>query len=182
MITDDWKSIPTANGLEIAEPVEARVTIQAGAEAVWAVISAPGGLETYHPFCAENTVGKWPGADAEDRITYFSGLSFRRRFRRWFEGVGYDLELGAGPQSTAWVQWRIEPGQGSSSLTIRVYPLLNAALPEEMKKSFLERQFGDLLSHYLDCVVKGVRHRVETGTPVSEDQFGRNAIYSAAAP
>ena len=75
-------------------PVAAERRLEAPASRVWEVISAPGNLETCHPFCARNPVHRWPGADSHDEIHYLSGRVFERRFRSWIEGVGYDLEVG----------------------------------------------------------------------------------------
>lgn len=179
METEDWMLAMAERSLDVADPVTAQTGIQASISAVWSVIAAPGGLESFHPFCAANTVVKWPGADAEDLVTYYSGLKYRRRFRQWYDHEGYDLELGVGDRVSAYVQWRLRTSGPTSRLTIRVYPLLISIYSPAKKAAFLERQFGPLLRHYLDCVVAGARHRVETGLPVREDQFGRNEIYSA---
>lgn len=42
----------------------------------------------------------------------------------------------------------------------------------------LAREFGADLQHYLDCVVRGVKHWIETGDDVAEDQFGWDPLYS----
>jgi len=81
-------------GLELGEHVRLARTIQAPAADVWKVISKPGELNKYHPYCRENTpVYKWPGMGSRDGITYYSGLYFERDFIYWREGAGYDLQI-----------------------------------------------------------------------------------------
>ncbi len=37
---------------------------------------------------------------------------------------------------------------------------------------------GDAMSRIRDCVVRGVKHWIETGDDVAEDRFGWNPLYS----
>ena len=171
------------DGLEVGAPIAEGIDIPAGTGDLWALIAAPGNLKRFHPFCAATEVIEWDGAGSVDTITYYSGFTYRRRFAAWFDGVGYDLELGVAPEFTARVVWRLaEQGAGRCRLDIAVYPYLKASLPEAKKLAYQRRLFGETLQHYLRCVVQGVRYKVVTGEDVTEDQFGRNPHYSRALP
>ncbi len=66
----------------------------------------PGNLEPCHPFCLKNPVEHWPGPESRDEVHYLNGLVFERRFCRWLDGAGYDLEIGrhawfSGPRVSA---------------------------------------------------------------------------------
>lgn len=178
-LTTDWESGLESVGLEVGPPLKAAEPVDAPADTVWQAISEPGNLKDCHPFCKETEVECWPGLGSRDSITYYSGIHYQRNFVYWHEGTGYDIELGDPPDQTARVLWRIEPTSlETSQISIEVFPLLKRDLPADKKQKYLERLFGDVLQHYLECVVKGVRHFAETGTPVSKDQFGKNALYS----
>ena len=165
--------------LEHGRPLTATVGIDVPAGEVWAVIAEPGGLAHYHPFCAATEVERWPGTGSRDSITYYSGIRYQRNFVSWQEGVGYDIELGDPPGQTAQVRWRIEPtSRRACSLSIEVVPLLKPGLSDEKKRVYQERLFGEVLQHYLECVVAGVKFFATTGKAVSRDQFGRNPLYS----
>ena len=169
-------------GLEQGRPLQATAGIDVPADEVWAVIAEPGGLARYHPFCAATEVERWPGTGSRDSITYYSGIRYQRNFVSWHEGVGYDIELGDPPNQTARVGWRIEPtSQRTCRLSIEVVPLLKPDLSEEKKRAYQERLFGDVLQHYLECVVAGVKFFATTGKSVLKDQFGRNPLYSDRA-
>ena len=90
-------------------PVAVSQPITAPAENVWDAISMPGNLELCHPFCATNPVEVWPGEGSVDQIHYLRGWVFERRFCRWIEGVGYDLNIGRRGGSSSFVSWRIMP-------------------------------------------------------------------------
>ena len=90
-------------------PVAVAGSIAAPADKVWGAISLPGNLEVCHPFCAKNPVDVWPGETSRDEVHYLSGWIFERRFCRWIDGVGYDLEIGRRGGGMSFVSWRILP-------------------------------------------------------------------------
>lgn len=156
-----------------------KTAIKASGESAWNYLIRPGYLKQCHPFCASTEVESWPGVGSRDSITYYSGRRYQRNFVGWHEGVGYDIELGDRPNATARVEWRIVPeGDESCRFSVEVIPLLPDDMAEARKAAILEKEFGADLQHYLDCVVKGIKHWVETGEPVTENQFGWNPLYS----
>lgn len=176
----DWKTGLQQWGLEPGRPLQASVEIAVPAADVWQAIAAPGSLKQFHPFCATTEVERWPGLGSRDSITYYSGIRYHRNFVDWQEGVSYDIELGDPPNQTARVLWRIAPTSPETCrLSIEVFPLLKAALSAEKKAAYQARLFGEVLQHYLECVVQGVQFFATTGQPVREDQFGKNSLYSA---
>ena len=162
--------------------MKSTVEVEVPAARVWEVIAEPGNLAHFHPFCAATEVERWPGAGSRDSITYYSGIRYRRNFVSWHEGVGYDIELGDPPNQTARVLWRIEPtSPRACRFSIEVFPLLKSNLSDEKKRAYQERLFGEVLQHYLECVVAGLRFFATTGNEVSKDQFGTNSLYSGRA-
>ena len=175
-----WVSDLHKIGLEVGRSVRSSVDIDASADQVWNAISKRGNLKDCHPFCAETNVLSWPGKGSRDTITYLSGFTYTRNFVAWFEGVGYDIELGDRPNTTARVLWRIENNSDNRSmLSIEVVPFIKTELSDKKKCLFIERLFGSVLQHYLDCVVRGYGYHVTTGKSVTSNQFGRNPHYSA---
>ncbi len=168
-------------GLELGETVGVQRIIDAPSDRIWAAIATPGNLDRLHPFCRENVVQQWPGVGAIDTITYYSGVHYQRDFVAWYEGEGYDLEIGPPPHKTARVSWRIKAlGAERSEFGIEVTAYLRTDLPASRKVSYQERFFGDTIAQYLDSVVKGVDHLVTTGQAVRKNQFGSHPIYSDA--
>lgn len=166
-------------GLELREPVRLSRTIQAPAVDIWNVISKPGQLNKYHPYCRENKVYKWPGAGSRDGVAYYSGLYMERDFLYWREGAGYDLLIGPPPRKSSWISWNILPlGEAQSELSIMVTPILESHLLESTKQSFVKAYFGRSIEVYLDNLLQGVDQFVMTRQAVEARQFGTHPVYA----
>jgi hypothetical protein len=162
-------------------PVASERVIAAPAEQVWDAISTPGNLESCHPFCASNPVQVWPGPDSRDEVHYLSGWVYERRFHRWHEGVGYDLEIGRQGSGTSLVIWRIMPvDEDSCSLKITVYPHVLQSWPALVRWIPFMLRIRPMLKKYLDSVVRGFEWYVVRGESVPRNQFGRHPWFSAS--
>jgi hypothetical protein len=162
-------------------PVAAERTIAVPAGDLWSIISRPGNLESCHPFCARNPVHRWPGPDAEDEVHYLSGWIYRRRFRAWREGEGYDLEILREARPIAQVRWQIASrSAGESVLGITVYPKLLQRVPLPLRWLLHRTRLRPPLEFYLESVVRGFEWYLVRGEAVPRDQFGKHPWYSAA--
>ena len=163
-------------------PVAVAAPIAAPAEKVWEAMSLPGNLELCHPFCAKNPVYVWPGDNSRDEIHYLSGRVFERRFCRWIDGVGYDLEIGRRGGRTSFVSWRILPNtRGESTLRITVYPYVLQQLPVAIRWLPHRLRLRPMLTKYLSSVVGGFEWYVTRGEAVPRDHFGSHPWFSARA-
>jgi len=141
----------------------------------------PGNLELCHPFCEKNPVQIWRGADSCDEVHYFSGLVFERRFSRWIEGVGYDLEIGRHAGATSFVSWRISPIDNQTcTLGITVYPHVLQKVPVMLRWLPHRLRLRPMLKNYLESVTSGFEWYVTRGEPVPPDNFGRHRWFSSA--
>lgn len=161
-------------------PVAVEGSIAAPPQEVWEAISRPGNLELCHPFCAKNPVHVWPGESSRDEIHYLSGWVFERRFCRWIDGVGYDLEIGRRGGRTSFVSWRIRPDAPEGSvLRIAVYPQFLQHWPVAVRWAPHWLRLRPMLRRYLSSVVGGFEWYVTRGEAVPRDQFGPHPWFSA---
>jgi hypothetical protein len=162
-------------------PVEVTQPILAPAEKVWRTISLPGNLEQCHPFCAKNPVSVWPGEDSRDEIHYLSGWIYERKFTRWIDGIGYDLEIGRSGGGKSFVSWRIIPaGNDSCSLKIAVFPHILQNQPTAVRWLPYILYIAPLLRRYLSSVTRGFAWYVSRGVPVPRNRFGKHPWFSAS--
>ena len=160
-------------------PVTVTHPIAASAGRVWEAISTPGNLETCHPFCDRNPVEVWPGPESRDSIHYLSGWIYERRFFRWIDGVGYDLEIGDGNGRTSLVSWRILPdGEEGCDLRICVYPHVLQRLPVVVRWLPHLAWVRPRLRSYLLSVVRGFEWHVTRHETVPRNHFGSHAWFS----
>lgn len=161
-------------------PVAVSRSISASARDVWQAISMPGNLEPCHPFCSKNPVEVWPGEESRDEIHYLSGWVYARRFCRWIEGVGYDLEIGRRGGRQSFVSWRITPEDGHNcTLRITVYPHALQGLPVIIRWVPHMLSIGPMLRKYLSSVVRGFEWYVTRGEAVPRNQFGSHPWFSS---
>ena len=160
-------------------PVVMAHSIPAPASEVWDAISMPGNLELCHPFCAKNPVLAWPGEGAIDEIHYLSGWVVQRRFCRWIESVGYDLEIGKKDGPSSFVSWRIQAsGEKESVLRIAVYPWALQNVPAAIRWLPHALRLKPLLGQYLSSVVRGFEWYIVRKEPVPRNQFGSHKWFS----
>ena len=161
-------------------PIQRVQPLQVPADEVWQIISLPGNLEFCHPFCAANPVQNWPGEGSRDEVHYLSGWVYVRRFCRWIDGVGYDLEIGREGGGQSFVSWRIKPlGEHNSQLAITVYPHALQNLPAAVRWLPHIIYLAPHLKSYLSSVSKGFEWFITQGDPVPKDHFGPHPWFSA---
>jgi len=160
-------------------PVAVRRTIAAPTAKIWEVISSPGTLPLYHPFCEKNPVFEWPGPESHDEVHYFNGVVLVRRFSGWHEEVGYDLEIGRAGGRSSVVSWRIKPVQDRrSSIGITVFPHALQHIPTVIRWLPHLVRLRPQLKHYLRSVVRGLDWFITEGQPVRRNQFGAHRWFS----
>ncbi len=153
--------------------------IAAPREDVWRVISAPGNLESCHPFCKKNPVHKWDGANSRDEIHYLSGWMYERRFSEWYEGRGYDLETWRGDKHIASVSWRItDIDDVTSELEITVHPHVLRDWPAIARWFAYWLRIKPYLRSYVRSVVMGFEWYITKGERVPRDAFGKHPWFS----
>ena len=161
-------------------PVTVEQLIAAPASEVWEAISAPGNLETCHPFCAKNPVLLWPGPNSADEVHYLSGWVYERHFQHWIDGVGYDLEIGRRGGESSAVSWRIAPiDDQKCTLSITVYPHVLQRIPVLIRWLPYLLRVRPMLKSYLQSVVKGFEWYVTRGEPVPRNKFGSHPWFSS---
>ena len=178
-MVDDHSTTPVSG---FKWPVGVTGSIAAQAGDVWAAISMPGNLELCHPFCEKNPVRKWPGVGSCDEVHYLNGLVYERKFIRWMEGIGYDLNIGRIGGRSSLVSWRITPiDEQNCTLRIVVYPYALQGVPVAIRWIPHLLRVSPLLKAYLSSVVRGFEWYVKRGEPVPRNQFGSHPWFSAAA-
>jgi hypothetical protein len=177
--TAEFQASLSGRGLEAGEPVSLARGLSASPAEVWTMISSPGQLDKYHPYCRRNEVIRWPGRGSRDRVIYHSGLAMERDFMSWVDGRGYDLQIGPAPRKTSWISWKIAAlGETGSELSITVTPLLESHLLPATKRYFTETYYGKSIEVYLDHLLRGADHFLSTGRTVSARHFGTHPVYA----
>jgi hypothetical protein len=153
--------------------VNSTQVMKISASQLWDGITGNGHLELSHPYVQHHRHEKSMCLGAKDIIIYVNGLTFERKFIAWEKGIGYDLRIGR-PQgkSRSLVEWRIQSlGPTESSLSITVYPDFLKMWPRWLRWIIFRIKARKPLKTYLDAVTSGIKHWLETGTPVRRSDF-----------
>ena len=166
-------------GMESTPPIEAAVDIAASAGDVWEAISERGNLTNVHPFCETNEVERWPGPGSLDHVHYYGGVHYQRDVGDWREGLGYQMIVGPPSGKIATADWWIEAtDERACRFGIEVTSYVRSAMDPAKRERYEAEVIRGAIPPYLDSVVRGVAHYVETGDPVVRNQFGAHPIYS----
>ena len=159
--------------------VESKVDFNLPKSKILKLITEPGNLEKYHPFCKKNEIIKWPGNGSVDILEYHNGMRFKREFFNWSDN-GYDLKIG-GRRNMAIVNWVVKGDDYKSSLRVRINPNIKNYIP--IKNIFIQRvlwfvYIKPMLQSYINHVIRGFNHHMNTETNVLRNQFGTHRWFS----
>ncbi len=162
--------------------ISKKVTIDVNRQHLWKIISVPGQLRLFHPFCKSNKVLKWDKEKSIDLIEYFNKKMLKRKFFDWEEKVGYKLIINDLKKDIAEVHWNLyDASRNKVNLSIQIQ-ILDTALkrfPNSINKMILKTYVIPKLGTYLDSVLHGIKYFSETGNKVSKNQFGYNSMFSS---
>ena len=146
---------------------------------IWNLISSPGNLESFHPFCETNKVAVWPGVGAKDEIKYLNGKVLHRRFLVWEELAGYSLMIGENGGPESYVEWRLDDSaNGFTKVSISVHPYYLRNWPLFVSSAPYITYVRPKLNRYLRSVLAGLAYYCDTGNLVSKNQFGKHSWFS----
>ena len=162
--------------------IRKKVTVDVNRKYLWKIISLPGQLHLFHPFCKNNKVLKWKKEKSVDLIEYYNKKVLKRRFFDWKEEIGYKLIINDLKKDIAEVHWNIFNSRKSKidlSIEVQILDTAMKKFPNTINKIILRTYVLPKLGTYLDSVLCGVKYFSETGNKVSKNQFGYNSMFSS---
>ncbi len=162
--------------------IRKKVTVDVNRKYLWKIISLPGQLHLFHPFCKNNKVLKWEKEKSVDFIEYYNKKVLKRKFFDWKEEIGYKLIINDLKKDIAEVHWNIFNSRKSKidlSIEVQILDTAMKKFPNTINKIILRTYVLPKLGTYLDSVLCGVKYFSETGNKVSKNQFGYNSMFSS---
>ena len=158
-------------------PVSNSIDLDFDRQSVWKIISEPGNLNKVHPFCKSNKVVNWDKDNHEDILEYLNGVTLHRKFDKWDEGEGYELNIGRENGRKSKVIWKIS-GEKKSKLKITVYPHVFSNRSRIIYFITHALFINPGLKKYLRSVLKGYKWYLENKQPVPRNHFGKHKWFS----
>ncbi len=158
-------------------PVSNSIDLDFDRQSVWKIISEPGNLNKVHPFCKSNKVVNWDKDNHEDILEYLNGVTLHRKFDKWEEGKGYELNIGRENGRKSKVIWKIT-GENKSKLKITVYPHVFSNRSRIIYFITHALFINPGLKKYLSSVLRGYKWYLENKQPVPRNHFGKHKWFS----
>ena len=168
--------------MSVNNSISKKLAVNVDRKHLWEIISAPGKLDIYHPFCKKNEVLNWDKKNSIDLIEYYNKKVLKRKFFDWEEEIGFKLVINDLKKDIAEVHWSLSnPTKSKIDLSIQVQILDTALkrLPNSINKIILKTYVLPRLGTYLESVLNGIKFHSETGNKVSKNQFGYNSMFSS---
>ena len=158
-------------------PVSNSIDLDFDRQSVWKIISEPGNLNKVHPFCKSNKVVYWDKDNHQDILEYLNGVTLYRKFYKWEEGKGYELNIGRENGRKSKVIWKIT-GEKKSKLKITVYPHVFSNRNRIIYFITHALFINPGLKKYLSSVLMGYKWYLENKQPVPRNHFGKHKWFS----
>tara|TARA_B100001248_G_scaffold177717_1_gene134994 strand:- start:140 stop:628 length:489 start_codon:yes stop_codon:yes gene_type:complete len=156
-----------------------KIKIENSTDKVWDLISSPGHLNKFHPFCKENNVLESKnGVIVKDQLIYLNGLTYYRIFQEWMPKIGYSLKIGSENAKQSYVKWQLIDNGTSTLVKITVIPYISSKIPKILYPIFHCAVIRPKLKSYLNSVLKGLEYYSSHKKPVPRNQFGSHSWFA----
>ena len=159
-------------------PVSFEQEIDSSLSRLWEIISKPGHLELFHPYCKKNEALKWPGLESQDLLTYLNGKTYKREIEEWNLMESFSLLIGEidGPKS--FVKWQFKDNRKNTIVKITVYPHLLISWPNFFSYLPYKCYITPQLKNYLKAVLRGLKHHAEKDEIIEKNMLATHPWFS----
>ena len=159
--------------------VSKTIKVQKSVDEVWNVISSPGHLNNFHPFCKENKVMECKNnIILKDQLIYLNDLNYYRTFTKWQPKIGYSLKIGSENAKQSDVKWEIIKNFEFTCVKITVRPYVSNKIPKLLYPFFYYTIIRPKLKSYLKSVLKGLEYYLTYKKPVPRNEFGSHSWFT----
>ena len=159
-------------------PVSYEIKINSSKEKLWDLISSPGHLNLFHPFCKKNKAINWNKNEKKDILIYLNGLKYIREFYKWDEDYGYSLLIGKENGEKSKVEWKILSRNNKVFLNIKVFPYIFHNKNKLVYLFYYYFFIKPMLKKYLSSVLRGINWYLKNKKPVPKNKFGKHSWFS----
>ena len=159
--------------------ISCKIKIKKSADLVWALISSPGHLNLFHPFCDENKVlESINDVILKDQLNYLNGLTYYRIFTDWEPIIGYSIKIGSKNGKKSDVKWQIIDNDVYTYVKITVKPYTSSKIPKLLYPFFHYAVIRPKLKSYLKSVLRGLKYYLTQKKTVPRNKFGNHPWFS----
>ena len=131
--------------------IQRNISINRTADKVWQLLSKPGHLELFHPFCKKNEPIVWKE---------------------------FELKIGKKDAKKSIVKWILNSNNKTTHLSIVVTPYTSSKIPRVLYPIMFYFIIKPKLKDYLDNVLMGCKYHLEENANIKFNQFGYNSWFT----
>ena len=159
--------------------IQRNISINRTADKVWQLLSKPGHLELFHPFCKKNEPIVWKeDLPKKDILIYYNGLEFEGEFLSWIPKKEFELKIGKKDAKKSIVKWILNSNNKTTHLSIVVTPYTSSKIPRVLYPIMFYFIIKPKLKDYLDNVLMGCKYHLEENANIKFNQFGYNSWFT----
>ena len=159
--------------------VSNNIKIEKSSDMVWALISSPGHLNLFHPFCKQNKVLEFKNdVILKDQLNYLNGLIYFRTFTDWKPMIGYSIKIGSKNGKESDVKWQIIDKGKDTFVKITIKPYTSSKIPKLLYIFFHYIVIRPKIKSYLNAVLKGLEYYLTHKKPVPRNEFGNHPWFT----
>jgi ribosome-associated toxin RatA of RatAB toxin-antitoxin module len=156
-----------------------KIKIAKNADMVWELISSPGHLNQFHPFCEENKVLESKNdIILKDQLNYLNGITYYRTFTDWKPMIGYRIKIGSKKGKESDVKWQIIDKGVFTYVKITVRPYTSSKIHKLLYPIFHYAVIRPKLKSYLKSVLRGLEYYLTHKKPVPRNEFGNHSWFT----
>lgn len=159
--------------------IKGTLDINCSAEKIWNLLTEPGHLEKFHPFCEYHEKVVYKGIGTKDSGRFASGRKVFREIIAWESGKSYTVLLKNTKQKETNITFLMEElDSETATFSVHIQTKTYKNIPRIIWKWFAKRKILPVLKNYLHSLLNGTKYYLETGNNVLPDQFGPLKGYS----
>jgi len=159
--------------------VSYKIILNHSKDEVWKIISSPGHLNLFHPFCSSNKIICWDNKkNKKDELIYLNGLTYYREFIDWNEKNGFDLIIGTKNGKKSNVKWTLSDMNNRCEISITISPYTSKRINKFLYPFANLFLIKPKLKNYLKSVLRGLQFYMDNNKVVPRNYFGKHSWFS----
>jgi hypothetical protein len=158
--------------------ISAQIKIKIPPNKIWGIITEPGHLKNYHPFCDYHEQSKWDGIGSKDRSKSYAGKIINREIIAWQEGVSYQIKMNNNDTHDTHVKFDVIESNNMTFFKITITTNAYRNMPRPLWCFLSHLMIVPSYKKYFHSQLNGLKYFCETGKKVRRNQFGNHKKYS----
>ena len=158
--------------------ISGSIKVNVSKKNLWGIITEPGHLNNYHPFCKDHEVSKWDGVGCKDVSKSYTGKTINREIVEWESEESYRIKMKNEDKHDTKVQFKILEKDSQVYFKVTLESNAYRDNPRPLWYPIAYLLIVPSYKKYYNSLLRGLKFYAETGKKVKKNQFGSHKKYS----